>query len=1019
MNVFMHMPVMLIAALLPAAAAPPHADSAARYEALFSDGTRLEGKQVTGWGAHPGSPRLDDTPLQDAKRPLRWLRNRGLKPWRMPAARSGYIEFVGGDRIVGRVTGSHPSSESGGIHTPAHLLVIPAEKLHVTPHSKQPKPVRVLIGGIRRIVMTPTSSRRCRAGSLLYDDGRRVDFVGIRPGEDSLRLLLSNGTLEVKLAEVAEVHFPRIDPWDAYFRELGILSPACRSRLMRFETADGLIATGSELRFDVMPYATTLHYQQALAHIKRLDEHIARLQDQMKEHRKKFDQARAEYSKQSGELENQRKAARKAYEKAKADVRRRIDQQKKEDADRLTKERLKIDREFKSADEATVKRLAAEKPEKRDGTLKAFRLKQAQLRKTREQSLETERARLDKQRQKELADSDARETREFKRLETDCRNRLRQVISRLNQATGQWDRHSGTINRARSQRAAAGADGSSDTWHHVIQPVWSLDALRVPFNRICMRWSFAPGRVPLSRAYPTASVSPPLQPWRVDRNSEGRFFYSGGRQYAWGFSVHAYSELSFTLPRCANSFQARLGLDRIVDTGGCVRARVFGGAATDKPLYESPLLIGSKKTVATGSIAIGSPAKGPKRLVLQADTAHRGRPRGTDPLNIRDKLNWLDPVIGFDAAGLQDAVHRQAVEQLHPWKGWTVKFDKRGAYTWTSRFWKDKPPGRGCFLTMIRAEKHPLVLSREITVGPRDNWLTVDTGVFDGDTFRPKTISLRIDKKEARPELTPVKQDWQRRNAPPAFAIGQYRRKKITLELIQPADGTGLCWQAARISDELPEEYRLARVLKKMGKADMKVPHMLGWALQSRAVSDPERLALLEIHRLGGGVNFWNPTIAGFQPNELNNVLVGREWTGGDKAFMTLAKLGSLKSLLLAGDAGISAAAVEKLKAARPDLTVRPFDRTPSGSGRPCYMVIKNLCDKDVVVYWADFDGKLSHPRKMRPNANVHQSTRLGCRYEVYIDDKLIDTYNVAPYNVAVTPASRRRSYVVWEIKGK
>jgi len=332
-----------------------------------------------------------------------------------------------------------------------------------------------------------------------------------------------------------------------------------------------------------------------------------------------------------------------------------------------------------------------------------------------------------------------------------------------------------------------------------------------------MRWSFAPDRVPLSRVRPTASVSPPLQPWRANRNSYGKLFCSGGRKYGWGFGVHAYSELAFTLPQCATSFRASLGLDRIVDTGGCARARIFLGSASERPLYTSELLIGSKKVVDTGSIAIGAPAKGPKRLVLQADTAHRDRPPGSDPLNIRDKLNWLDPVIGLDPAALQDAVRREALEQLHAWKEWTVKFDKRGGYNWAGHFWRGKPPGRGRFVKMIRAEKHPLVLSREITVGPGDNWLTVDTGLFpEADTFRPVAVSLRIDNKEIKPEKSPIRRAWKGREAAPAFSIGKYRRKKITLELTQPAGGPGLFWHKVGVSDDLPEAYRFDRALRGM-----------------------------------------------------------------------------------------------------------------------------------------------------------------------------------------------------------
>ena len=1019
--------IILVAALVAAAAAPLHAAGETGYQAVFADGTRLQGERITGWGEHPGVPQLDNTSLQDPKRPLRWLRNLSLKPWRKPEAVSGYIEFVGGDRIVGRVVGARPSSDAGGVHTPAHLLVTFGTRSHSRSHSrwrwrsrsKTPNTVRVLIDGIRRIVMTPTPRPSLRTGALWYRDSRRVDFVGVRPGSDSLRLLLSDGSLSVQLDNVAEVNFPQVDPWDAHFRTLGILSPACRSTLVRFETTDGLIATGSELRFRALPYANEQLKQQALEHLKRAEENLARLQKVMKEQTEKFDQAHAEYSKQSGELEKQRNAPRQAYDKAKADLRRRIDQQKKKDADLLTEKRAKIDREFKSADADMVKRLAAEKPEKRDAMLKAFRRKQDRLRKTREQAVENERAKLDRQRLKELADSDTREMKKLKLLKADFEKRSGQIKAQFAKATAEWERHSRSINHARSQRAAAmGAYGSSETWYHVIQPVWSLDALRIPFKSICMRWSFEPRQLPLSMIRPTASVNPPLQPWRADRGAGGRFLHSGGRKYCWGFGVHAYSELSFTLPRCVNSFQAQLGLDRVVAEGGCAQARVFLGSTDQKPLYASEMLIGSKKTVATGPIAIGSAGDGPRRLILQADTAHHGRPKGTDPLNIRDKLNWLEPVVGFEAAGLQEAVQREAVKQLHAWRGWTVKFDKRGVYTWTTHFWEDKSAGQTSFLPMIRAEKHPLVFSRKITVGPRDNWLAVDAGVFSAENaFRPQNIAIRIDNKEIRPEPLPIRQDWQTRDAARSFAIGPYRGKEVTIEMTQPAGGPSVYWYRASISNDVSGEYRLAGVLKKAGKADMKVQRGLGWGLQSDALDDAGRLALLDIDARGAVVNFWNPAVKPIGPSELANVLIGDKWTGGDKGLETVAKVGGLKQLFLAGDAGVSAAAVEKLRAQRPDLVISPFDRTPSAYYGRCRLVLKNLCDKDVVVYWVHFNGKLVRTWAMKPNASVHHNSVVGGRYEAHIDDKVIATYTVVPATVA--PAQGAKAYVVWEIKRK
>jgi len=899
--------LVLVAVSLSAGARPCGAEIAPRYEAVFSDGSRLEGERLTGWGEDAGSPRLDGTSLDDPKRPLRWLKDRRLKPWRKPPWCDGYIEFVGGDRIIGRVVGSRLSRDAGGVRVPAHLLVAPARDPKTPARVKRPRPIRVLINTVKRIVMTRNPRGDYQPGRLVRRGGRDVDFASFRLGEDSLKLLLSDTAITVKFDDITEICFPQVDPWEAYFRMLGVLSPGGRSRLVRFETIDGLIATASALRIEEQAFAADSQKQRALRQLKRLDADLVRLEPELEKHEKTLASARDEYAKLSTQLE--------------------------------------------------------------------------------------------------------------KAPPPDSTKRLAQIKTKVDRALQKRDNTKRHIAYVKVQRKKAhGAGGDSDSWSRVIQPIWCLDALRIPFNSIHMRWSFAPDRLPLSMIHPTASVSPPFQSWRAGRTSGGGSFHSAGREYCWGFAVHAYSELSFTLPKCANSFQTRLGLDSTVAKGGCVRARVLVGSTgkeqnknnnnnNNKTLYTSEMLVGSIKTADTGRLAIGPASDGPRRLTLQADIAHKGRPRGADPLNIRDKFNWLEPVIGFDAAGLQDAVLREAVKQLRPWNGWTVKFDKRGRYAWTGHLWTDKDPaGRMRFRLMVRAEKHPLVLSRQITVAARDNWLTVDTGLFDdnGD-YCPRAVSLRVGREVIKPEKPPVRQTWQTRDAPPVFSIGQYRGKKVTLELTQKPDGPGLYWHRIEISNDPPGEYCLAGVLKKSGG---NFSRALGWALQSDALSDSERLAVLDIHRLGGVVNFQNSTVHNVRVNRLGNILIGNEWTGGDKAFMMLAKLSSLKSLLLAGDAGISAATVEKLKTLRPDLKIRKYEHTPSGIGGPCAHFARNNCDKAVTVYWSNYQGNIVQARIIAPAGKIKIGGRGGRRYKAYIDGKLVATYRVIP-----------KPGVVWEIK--
>ena len=45
-----------------------NAQQASSFEAVFTDGTRIEGERLVGWHEHPGSPRLNDTALLDRGR---------------------------------------------------------------------------------------------------------------------------------------------------------------------------------------------------------------------------------------------------------------------------------------------------------------------------------------------------------------------------------------------------------------------------------------------------------------------------------------------------------------------------------------------------------------------------------------------------------------------------------------------------------------------------------------------------------------------------------------------------------------------------------------------------------------------------------------------------------------------------------------------------------------------------------------------------------------------------------------
>ncbi len=216
-----------------------------------------------------------------------------------------------------------------------------------------------------------------------------------------------------------------------------------------------------------------------------------------------------------------------------------------------------------------------------------------------------------------------------------------------------------------------------DSWYLGIQPAWSRDLLWLPGTDIPVRRFYRAAELPLSRLEPidVRQQSPLAQqgrPWQRDRNVEGQLLCVAARSAGWGFGVQASNQLVFDLPPWARSFHSAFGLDLLAADGGCVRARVLLRTGTaEQQLYASPTLVGSQQVVATGALAL-PPHAAPRRLVLEVDMAHQPRPPHTDPLDIRDSADWLDPLLTFDwdAAELREAIRTQTAAHIPAWHGW-------------------------------------------------------------------------------------------------------------------------------------------------------------------------------------------------------------------------------------------------------------------------------------------------------------------------------------------------------------
>ena len=72
----------------------------------------------------------------------------------------------------------------------------------------------------------------------------------------------------------------------------------------------------------------------------------------------------------------------------------------------------------------------------------------------------------------------------------------------------------------------------------------------------------------------------------------------------------------------------------------------FGDAVVGEPVWTSPILRGGEQPARIDPIDVSHAGQ----VILVTEYAHADRPKGADPLDIRDEVNWLLPSIRIDPA---------------------------------------------------------------------------------------------------------------------------------------------------------------------------------------------------------------------------------------------------------------------------------------------------------------------------------------------------------------------------------
>lgn len=216
-----------------------------RFIARLNDGSRIVGDEVRDWFDPTASPHLGGRHLFDQGNPARWVLDSSQPPEDHATA---FVEFVGGDRLPGSVTGFRQGTESAYEHLPPHLLIEPAAELH-SPDLPPSGLARVSTEWIQRVVWERRGNVALQPSTAFLRNGGAIPFRSLRWSDGAVLLLTQEGIQTVPFADLAEVHLPRQSPWEAYYQQLAVLSPTCEARLIQLEGAGGLQATASTERF--------------------------------------------------------------------------------------------------------------------------------------------------------------------------------------------------------------------------------------------------------------------------------------------------------------------------------------------------------------------------------------------------------------------------------------------------------------------------------------------------------------------------------------------------------------------------------------------------------------------------------------------------------------------------------------------------------------------------------------------------------------------------------------------------
>ncbi len=364
-----------------------------------------------------------------------------------------------------------------------------------------------------------------------------------------------------------------------------------------------------------------------------------------------------------------------------------------------------------------------------------------------------------------------------------------------------------------------------DDWFPLMQPVWSLDPIVVPF-RATRSWRFfAAVEPPATLFAPTTSRNKPVlsQGWnpRQDRSVQGSALCINKQLFGWGFGVQAPTELDFALHPVVTGFRVKSGLDEVVKRGGSARSLIAYSNNLAAPLHKSDLLIASEKIVDSGWLNVASQSNAGATLKLLADPSINERPAGADPFDIRDCLDWSEPEWRLDAAKLKEEVAARMPRRLPALRDWSIAGQlplvPTAADQTTSNVaikltnvWDSLLSEDSHYRIDFEPADKFLVLNRKMSIKPEHRWLALVATRQGPNLTTPIRVQVRADGVCLGEAMVPER-TGRAEPDPILIPVTSVRGKSVELNVIIIAEGdkSRVDWRGTKLLTHHPGLVRL------------------------------------------------------------------------------------------------------------------------------------------------------------------------------------------------------------------